>query len=71
MIEDGARRALADLKAVPPYVPEGPCEVKVEFKETTAFDEYARKPGVEAVGERTVVSRAGDWWTAWRQFFLV
>lgn len=71
MIEAGARSALQDLKAVPPYRPEGPVEIKVEFITTTAFDEYSRKPGVEVTGERTIVSRAGDWWSAWRQFFLV
>src|SRR6476661_4126377 len=32
LIEDGARRALADLKAVAPYDPGRPCEVKAEFK---------------------------------------
>jgi hypothetical protein len=28
-----------------------------------------RKPNVALVGDRRVVSRADDWWTAWRQFF--
>ena len=27
-------------------------------------------PGVEMVGTRELVSRADDWWSAWRQFFL-
>jgi D-amino peptidase len=71
LIEEGARRSLADLKAVVPYEPGKPCEVKVEFKSTSAFTEYARKPGVETIGDRLIASRADDWWTAWKQFFLV
>jgi D-amino peptidase len=71
LIEDGARRALGDLKAVVPYDPGTPCEIRCEFKTTKALDEYARKPGVEVVGDRMLVSRADDWWTAWRRFFLV
>lgn len=37
---------------------------------TAAFDEYARKPGVETVGERRIVSRGDTWWEAWQQFFF-
>ncbi len=71
LIENGAREALRDLHAVAPYDPGKPCEIRVEFKSTTAFTEYARKPGVEVAGDRTLVSRGDDWWAAWRQFFLV
>jgi D-amino peptidase len=69
MIEDGARTALNNLKAVAPYDPGKPCEIVVEFTRTEAFDEYRRKPGVEVTGDRRLASRAGDWWAAWRQFF--
>jgi len=41
LIEDGAKKALGDLKAVPPYDPGSPCEVKVEFKRTQPADEIA------------------------------
>ena len=34
LIEEGASNALADLKAVPPYDPGSPCEIRVEFKRT-------------------------------------
>lgn len=71
MIEAGARQALGNLGAVQPYDPGRPCEVKVEFTRTEALDEYTRKPAVEVIGERLIVSRAADWWTAWRQFFLM
>src|SRR5215211_5467697 len=36
LIEEGARSALSDIKAVQPYDPGKPCEVKVEYKNTTA-----------------------------------
>src|SRR5439155_1151420 len=38
LIEDGAKRALSDLKAVAPYDPGTPCEIKVEYKNTAAPD---------------------------------
>jgi D-amino peptidase len=69
MIEEGACTALRDLKAVAPYNPGTPSEIVVEFTRTEAFDEYRRKPGVQIAGDRKLASRAGDWWTAWRQFF--
>ncbi len=53
-----------------PYDPGSPCEIVVEFTRTDACDEYARKPGVERLEGRRIASRADDWWTAWRQFFL-
>jgi D-amino peptidase len=70
LIEDGAKRALSDLKAVPPYDPGKPCEIEVEFKVTDAARDYGRKAGVEHTGPRTIVSRAEDWWSAWQQFFF-
>jgi D-amino peptidase len=70
LIEAGAKSALADLSAVAPYDPGRPCEIEVEFMKTSAFDEYARKPGVETAGERRIVSRADTWWAAWQQFFF-
>jgi D-amino peptidase len=70
LIEEGAKKALADLEAVPPYDPGRPCEIRVEFTKTDAFDGYRRKAGVETAAERTLVSRADDWWSAWQQFFF-
>ena len=70
LIEEGARKALGDLRAVEPYDPGRPCEIEVDLTTTDAADEYRRKPGVEVVDPRKVVSRADDWWTAWRQFFF-
>ena len=70
LIEDGARRALSNLDAVRPYDPGRPSEITVEFTKTDGFDEVRRKPGVEEAGERRIVSRADDWWSAWKQFFF-
>jgi len=70
LIEEGARKALGDLRAVEPYDPGRPCEIEVELTTTDAADEYRYKQGVEIVEPRKIVSRADDWWTAWRQFFF-
>jgi D-amino peptidase len=72
MIEAGARQALSDLKAVAPYDPGRPCEIKVEFTQAdgTEIYRYRLTQGVEIVDSRTIVSRAIDWWTAWRQFYF-
>jgi D-amino peptidase len=70
LIEEGTRKALADLTAVPPYDPGSPCEIRVVFHHTDGVDGYRAKPAVEVVGPREIVSRADDWWTAWRQFFF-
>jgi D-amino peptidase len=70
LIEEGARSALSDLKAVAPYDPGRPCVIKVEFKTTDAARRYGRKHGVEQPDERTIVSRGDDWWSAWKQFFF-
>ncbi len=70
LIEDGARRALADLAAVPPYAPGRPSEITVDFNTTEHVEKYRYRQGVEIAGPRQIVSRADDWWTAWRQFFF-
>src|SRR5437588_11070180 len=70
LIEEGARKALGDLRAVEPYDPGRPCEIEVELTTTDAANEYRYKQGVEIVEPRKIVSRADDWWTAWRQFFF-
>jgi D-aminopeptidase len=45
-------------------------EIRAEFIQTGAFDEYRRRPGLAEAGDRALVSRADDFWTAWRQFYL-
>jgi D-amino peptidase len=70
LIEEAARASLADLKAVPPYDPGRPCEILVEFKETSATEVLRYRQGVEVLDPRKIASRADDWWSAWRQFFF-
>jgi len=69
-IEAGTKQALSDLNAVQPYDPGKPSEIKVEFKWTGPVDKLRHRVGVEKLDDRTIVSRANDWWTAWRQFFF-
>jgi D-amino peptidase len=70
LIEEGARTALADLKAVQPYNPGRPAEIAVEFKNPGELVKYRGRSGVEVTGSESLVSRADDWWTAWRQLYL-
>jgi D-amino peptidase len=70
LVEEGARRALADVSAVAPYDPGKPCEVKVEYKGTAPPQKLRFQAGVDLVEDRLIVSRADDWWTAWKQFFF-
>jgi D-amino peptidase len=70
LVEAGAKKALSDLKAVEPYDPGKPCEIKVEYKWTDPASKLRFRAGVELVDSRTIVSRADDWWTAWKQFFF-
>jgi len=70
LIEAAAEQALARRDEVPVYDPGHPCEVRVEYKSTGAADEVRYRAGVERVDDRVIASRAGDWWTAWRQLYL-
>jgi D-amino peptidase len=70
MIEKGAKSALSDPTAVAPYDPGRPCEVRIEYKNTTEPDKLRFRPGVERVDARTIVSRADTWWDAWKQFYF-
>jgi D-amino peptidase len=71
LIEEGARKALSELSAVRPYDPGKPCEIKVEYKSTSPPQKLRFQPGIEFPDDRTLVSRADDWWSAWKQFFFV
>jgi D-amino peptidase len=70
LIEDGAKRALKDLTAVPRYDPGRPCEITIEFMTPDRVVEYRNRRGVEQVGDLTLASKADDWWTAWSQFYF-
>jgi D-amino peptidase len=70
MIEAAATSALSDLAAVKPYDPGSPCEIRVEFGTSEDVERYRHHAVVEIEDSRTLVSRADDWWTAWRQFYF-
>jgi D-amino peptidase len=70
LIEDGAKRALKDLKAVPPYEPGRPCEIEIEFTSPDRLEEYRNRKNVEVTGSRSIVARGDDWWQAWSSFYF-
>jgi D-amino peptidase len=70
LIEEGAKQALKDLKAVAPYEPGKPCEIEIRFTTADRLVEYRNRKGVEQVDALTLVSKAADWWTAWSQFYF-
>jgi D-amino peptidase len=70
LIEAGARRALEKAERPQPYDPGKPCEIEVDFKDPELVEPFRYRAGVEVTGPLTIASRADDWWTAWRQFFL-
>jgi hypothetical protein len=45
--------------------------VKVEFISSSSPQKLRFQAGVELLDDRTIVSRADDWWSAWKQFFFV
>src|SRR6266513_432137 len=47
LIEEGAKRALKDLRAVPPYDPGRPCQIEVEFTSPDRLIEYRNRKNVE------------------------
>ena len=70
LIEEGAKKALSDLTAVPPYDPGRPCEIAIEFMAPDRKDEFANRKGVEVTGPSSLVARGDDWWSTWSGFFF-
>jgi D-amino peptidase len=70
LIESAAAKALSDLTAVRAYDPGKPCEIRIELSTSDEVERYRHHPVVEIADGRTLVSRADDWWTAWRQFYF-
>jgi D-amino peptidase len=67
MIEEGAKQALADLKAVQPYVPAQPTTITIEIDTVDKVADFKGRHGVEIVEPLKVVSRGDDWMQAWNQ----
>jgi D-amino peptidase len=70
LIEERAREALKDLKAVQPYDPGRPCEIEVDFTTPDRLEEYRNRKNVEVTGPRSIVARGDDWWQAWSGFYF-
>ncbi|MGH2731856.1 MAG: M55 family metallopeptidase [Actinomycetota bacterium] len=70
LIQTAAAKVLRDPAAVKPYDPGRPCEIVVDFQNPDGTEVYRHRIGVEITGPRTIVSRAEDWWKAWRQFYF-
>lgn len=69
MIEEGAKRALQNLKAVKPYVPVKPTTLSIELSTVDKAAEFMGRHGVEVVAPLKVVSRGKDWMEAWNQIW--
>ncbi len=69
MIEDGARRALSNLKAVKPYVPGKPTTITIDLGTVDSAEQFRGRHGVEIVDPLKVVSRGKNWLTAWNQIW--
>ncbi len=67
MIEDGARQALKNLKAVKPYVPGKPTTITIDLGTVDSAEQFRGRHGVEIVDPLKVVSRGKNWLTAWNQ----
>src|SRR5262245_60379674 len=70
LIEAGAKQSLSGGKAVASYDPGSPAEITVDFNTSDHAEKYRYRPGVELTDSRQIVSRADDWWKAWRQFYF-
>jgi D-amino peptidase len=70
LIEEGARKALADLTVVAPYEPGRPAEIAIDFTTPDRLQEFANRKGVEVTGASSLVVRGDDWWSAWAGFFF-
>jgi D-amino peptidase len=70
LIEGAAQEAVSSKPAVPPYKPDSPCEIEVELNNPGDAEPYRWMENVDITGPRTVVSKADDWWTAWKQVYI-
>jgi D-amino peptidase len=70
LIESAAENALQDVSRVAPYDPGRPCEIRVEYTKSDEVERLVHRRGVKLLDARTIVSRADDWWSAWRQFYF-
>ena len=70
MIQEASAQVVSNPPQVPPYDPGKPCEIEVTMNTTDQTEPYQYREGVEILDGRRILSRAGDWWTAWRQMYF-
>jgi D-amino peptidase len=70
LIEEAATDALRSDHRPQCYDPGRPCTIEVELATPDAAEPFRFRAGVELEDGRTVVSRAEEWWSAWRQLYL-
>ncbi|HEX6023733.1 MAG TPA: M55 family metallopeptidase [Solirubrobacter sp.] len=69
-LEQAAAAALRNVGGAPVYDPGAPCTIAVELATPDHADKYRNRAGVVLTGPRSVESRAGSWWDAWRALYL-
>ena len=69
MIEDGARQALSDLSAVPPYQLSSPATITFDVSTPEHLDAFRGRPGVRLEPPYRVHSVGADWMAAWNQIW--
>lgn len=69
MIEEGAARALQNLRATKPYVPARPTTITIELSTVDSASEFRGRHNVELVEPLKVISRGKDWLEAWNNFW--
>lgn len=65
-LREGARAAVADRVRIPPWAPQGPFELEIEFSHPSMAHFVSFIPGVERTDGRTIVFRQQDFQTIWR-----
>jgi D-amino peptidase len=65
----GARAAVSSPIGTKPYVPAKPTTITIDLGNVESAARFTGLHGVEVVDPLKVVSRAGDWMTAWNQFW--
>ncbi len=70
MIEEGARQALKDLKAVKPYVPASPTTITIDLSTADTAQPFRNRPNVEITDhDMKVISRGQNWMEAWNNIW--
>ena len=71
LIEAAAEKAVRERGSVEPYKPGAPSEVEVELASPDKLEPYRFRHGLDIKWDETrIVSRADDWWQAWRQLYF-